>query len=248
MVEINIQESTIITTTPLENSILPNKQVIPIDETLLQVTKEKVKPEYEEKEVDENRLHLDKIIENILKSICDYMTLYSDIAPIQDEVINARMREITKNKFSEKIGIAVMNFLDDVRDYATENNYEIQFRTGLDDYIDSFVYEKANQFMCYFYPAIVDGWLNYNYNTDTYTGFDRDEFGDKITEFITITLIRHTFQEYNYEFTETISSSENTDSSENNSEKQNESDSELSSAEQLSRSIEDSSNTDCIIC
>ena len=198
----------------------------------------------EQKQANENKERLDRIVEKILKSVCDFMTLYSDITPIQDDVINARMREITKTNYSYKIGITVMNFLDDIREYAEGNQYEIQFTTGLDDYIDCFVYEKANQLMHYFYPAIVDGWLNYNYNTDTYTGFDREEFNEKFSEFITITLIKHTFEEYNYTFTEASSSSEDTESSEDDSEEQSETE---SSAEQLTRSIEHSSNTECII-
>ena len=241
MVEINI------TTQPLEE---PIEQTPITEETNLQESL--LVNDEEQKQANENKERLDRIVENILKSICDFMTLYIDITPIQDDVINARMREITKTNFSYKIGITVMNFLDDIREYAEGNQYEIQFTTSLDDYIDCFVYEKANQLMHYFYPAIVDGWLNYNYNTDTYTGFDRDEFSDKISEFITITLIKHTFQEYNYTFTEAISSSEDTDESEksekseSNSEKHSDNENE-SSPEQLARSIEHSSNTECII-
>ena len=241
MVEINI------TTAPLEE---PQEQAPIKDEPILQESllineeEEYNKDDEEQKQANENKERLDRIVENILVSVCDFMTLYSDISTIQDDVINARMRELTKTNFNYKIGITVMNFLDDIRDYAKDNQYEIQFTTGLDDYIDCFVYEKANQLMHYFYPAIVDGWLNYNYNTDTYTGFDRDEFSEKISEFITITLIKHTFQEYNYTFTEAISSSEETDDSESNSAQQSENE---SSPEQFARSIEHSSNTECII-
>jgi len=243
MVEINIQENTITTSEPVPSEPVSSEPV---------PSENNNEDWKEQKEANENKERLERIVENILVSICDFMTLYSDISTIQDNVINARMREITNTNFNYKIGITVMNFLDDIRDYAKDSQYDIQFTTSLDDYIDCFVYEKANQLMHYFYPAIVDGWLNYNYNTDTYTGFDRDEFSDKISEFITITLIKHTFQEYNYTFTEAISSSEETDESEksekseSNSEKHSDNENE-SSPEQLARSIEHSSNTECII-
>lgn len=201
---------------------------------------------------NESKQHLDKIVENILLSICDYLTLHSDITSIQDTVINVRMRELTKNNFADKIGISVMNFLDEVREYAENNQMEVQFTTSLDDYIDCFVYEKANQLMHYFYPAIIDGWMNYDYNTDSYTGLDREEFHENITEYFTITMIKHTFQEYGYYYTEDNSKDNSESESECNTSKTNKNnetddDDNETTEGQLANAITHSSNTDCTI-
>jgi len=207
----------------------------------------KVVESEEQVNTDISREKINKLVSNILIDICEYLALHSDISSIQDTVIKARMCELTKLNFSNKIETSVLTFLEDVIDYSEKHKLmSIEFSNSLDTNLDYYIYEKANDNINYFYPAIIDGWLNYDYNNDTFTGLDGENFKEKIIEYFTITIIKYTFQEFNYKYIENNKIEENKiiDDIENNDNIQSDN---KTLENEFSDSLDDTYTIDCVI-
>jgi hypothetical protein len=183
---------------------------------------------------------IDNLIDKVLTNIMDYLTEHTEFEHMRDEIINQRMRAITKEKYSEHIEHTIDNFTkflnqdESILEYIEENG-KLIYGTG--DDIDEFIYEKVYIETPYVYD-IAQGWLSWdNYrcqfsNNNNFLG----------QEVLINDIIKYVFEQYGNGFEYLEDNIDNTpDNTPDNTLDNNNDDKQENEPEQKN-------NEDCVIC
>ena len=183
---------------------------------------------------------IDNLIDKVLTNIMDYLTEHTEFEHMRDEIINQRMRAITKKKYSEHIEYTIDNFTkflnqdESILEYIEENG-KLIYGTG--DDIDEFIYEKVYIETPYVYD-IAQGWLSWdNYrcqfsNNNNFLG----------QEVLINDIIKYVFEQYGNGFEYLEDNIDNTpDNTPDNTLDNNNDDKQENEPEQKN-------NEDCVIC
>ena len=179
------------------------------------------------------------VIDKVFTSIMDYLTEHTEFEHMRDEVINQRMRAITKEKYTVHIENTIDNFIkflnqdESILEYIEENG-KLIYGTG--DDIDELIYQKVYIETPYIYD-IAQGWLSWD-NYRCHFSNNNNFLGQEV---LTNDIIKFVFEQYGnrFEYLE-ASIDNNLDNNLDNTVENNNDDKQENEPEQKN-------NEDCII-
>lgn len=147
---------------------------------------------------------INTIIINVLDDIGDYLTKNTEFEHMRDEIINKRMMVIMKEKFSAKMVVSILKFIEflekdeSFQEYIIENGkitYDILLVDDISKYIYDNLYDKID-----YVSDMAQGWLNWNNRKGTFC--NNSNFDNDIQHFLVQKLVKYVFQQYGdgYEF------------------------------------------------
>ena len=150
---------------------------------------------------------------NSINDVCVFLTEYSDIDYMRDDIINKRACDIMLNKYTSQFKSIILYFIEylttnkDILDYIKTNNkltYNIHHYENIHKNIYNFLDVYDNMIES---NDIAQGWLNWDYYNECF--FINNKINIKIKEYIINTIIKHVFLNYEnkncllYEFLDT---------------------------------------------
>jgi hypothetical protein len=170
------------------------------------------------------------IINNVINDICNYLSENTEFVHMNDNIINARAREVIRNKYEQDITKSISDFIiflntdETFQEYITENAkliYDINNSEDIHVYIFNKIYLNID-----YANTIAQGWFNWDSDKKQYTNI----YTNPIEYVLTNKIIQYVFQQYNdsnsYEFMDTYDEEEEENGEENEEENEEENDEE----------------------
>jgi hypothetical protein len=170
------------------------------------------------------------IINNVINDICNYLSENTEFVHMNDNIINARAREVIRNKYEQDITKSISDFIiflntdETIQEYITENAkliYDINNSEDIHVYIFNKIYLNID-----YANTIAQGWFNWDSDKKQYTNI----YTNPIEYVLTNKIIQYVFQQYNdsnsYEFMDTYDEEEEENGEENEEENEEENDEE----------------------
>ena len=152
--------------------------------------------------------YISTICEKIITDLCNYLTEYSDIDYMRDDIINKRARVLMTTKYEDKFKYIILSFIDflttdkKILEYINTNGkliYNIHHYDTLDKKIYNYIYDTMLD------PNdIAQGWMHWDYYEERF--YINDKINLQIKQYMTNILIKYVFQQYDnkYIYADTI--------------------------------------------
>lgn len=191
-----------------------------------------------------SKTDIDNVIDKVFASIMDYLTEHTEFEHMRDEIINQRMRAITKEKYTVHIEHTINNFIkflnqdESILEYI-EDNGKLIYGTG--DDIDDLIVELIYTETAYVYD-IAQGWLSWD-NYRCHFPNNNNFLGQNV---LINNIIKYVFEQYGngFEYLDDTNISTNDNKQEPASETEQEPEQEPASETEQ----EQKNNDDCVIC